>query len=90
MRRHLPQTTRHQPYALRAFTAMNATPEAPTMASAESPAESETQTGATADDEPVVAPQAAGREARLTIQAMDLHTAGEPLRLIRTASRTCP
>ena len=60
------------------------------MASAESPAESEPQTEATADDEPVVAPQAAGREARLTIQVMDLHTAGEPLRLIRSGFPDVP
>ena len=41
-------------------------------------------------EEPVVAPQTAPRSARLTIQVMDLHTAGEPLRLVRSGFPDVP
>ena len=40
-------------------------------------------------EEPVTATQTAQRSTRLTIQTMDLHTAGEPLRSSAAASPTC-
>ena len=43
-----------------------------------------------ATDEPAPAVESAGRHARLTIQVMDLHTAGEPLRLIRSGFPDVP
>jgi hypothetical protein len=38
----------------------------------------------------LIAPESASRQARLTIQVMDLHTAGEPLRLVRSGFPDVP
>jgi trans-L-3-hydroxyproline dehydratase len=46
------------------------------------------QSGASA--EPVPAPEALGRQSRLTVQVMDLHTAGEPLRMVRSGFPDVP
>ena len=45
---------------------------------------------ATVDEEPTPVPEALGRSNRLTVQVMDLHTAGEPLRLIRSGFPDVP
>jgi len=41
-------------------------------------------------EQPATAAEATGRQARLTIQTMDLHTAGEPLRLVRSGFPDVP
>ena len=41
-------------------------------------------------EQPATAAEATGRSARLTIQTMDLHTAGEPLRLVRSGFPDVP